>query len=565
MTPEPIPDSTPPPLSDPQTTWSPVSTSTTPRKPSTPRLRLAAAVALAGAVLAGCSGSDTPPAPTAVVDRGTVSQGVSASGTLVSITQQNLGFADGGRITELSVKVGDVVAAGQPLARLDDGTARSQLASAQAKLDQQTASLRKLTGGNSVASAQSALDSARAVLDATRGQVDATADANESAVARAQVQLDFDREQRDAAEEQLAEDERACPDGTSTTTSTTSTSTSTSTTDTGSAASTTTPASGSDPACSALATDKQNVTTAKRQVIASQTALDQARSTQRTDAAAGRLSIVNAEKSIADAQSQLDSATSAGPADIAVQDAVVADAQNTLSDARQGLEDTVLRAPVAGTVSAINGAVGDFVSAASAATTLAPGTDARIPAAVGTATSVAGTASPAGGALITLNDLSTFQLVVPFEESDAAKILANQPVDVSVDAVPDLTVPGTVVAVAPTADQISGVVSYYATIVLNGGDPRLKDGQTAQAVVRTESRENVLRVPTAAVRQDSGGSVVTVPGADGSTTTTFTPGLSGDEFTEVQSGLTEGQRVLLPSAVVEASTGGPGRGPGGAN
>ena len=101
--------------------------------------------------------------------------------------------------------------------------------------------------------------------------------------------------------------------------------------------------------------------------------------------------------------------------------------------------------------------------------------------------------------------------------------------------------------VAPTADQISGVVSYYATIVLNGGDPRLKDGQTAQAVVRTEFRENVLRVPTAAVRQDSGGSVVTVPGADGSTTTTFTPGLSGDEFTEVQSGLTEGQRVLLPS------------------
>jgi len=559
VTPEPTPDSTPPPLSDPQTTWSPVSTSTTPRKPSTTRLRLAVAVALAGAVLAGCSGSDTPPAPTAVVDRGTVSQGVSASGTLVSITQQNLGFADGGRIAELSVKVGDVVAAGQPLARLDDGTARSQLASAQAKLDQQTASLRKLTGGNSVASAQSALDSARAVLDATRGQVDATADANESAVARAQVQLDFDREQRDAAEEQLAEDERACPDGTS------STSTSTSTTDTGSAASTTTPASGSDPACSALATDEQNVTTAKRQVIASQTALDQARSTQRTDAAAGRLSIVNAEKSIADAQSQLDSATSAGPADIAVQDAVVADAQNTLSDARQGLEDTVLRAPVAGTVSAINGAVGDFVSAASAATTLAPGTDARIPAAVGTATSVAGTASPAGGALITLNDLSTFQLVVPFEESDAAKILANQPVDVSVDAVPDLTVPGTVVAVAPTADQISGVVSYYATIVLNGGDPRLKDGQTAQAVVRTESRENVLRVPTAAVRQDSGGSVVTVPGADGSTTTTFTPGLSGDEFTEVQSGLAEGQRVLLPSAVVEASTGGPGRGPGGAN
>uniref|UniRef100_UPI0015F10314 efflux RND transporter periplasmic adaptor subunit n=1 Tax=Pseudonocardia pini TaxID=2758030 RepID=UPI0015F10314 len=189
------------------------------------------------------------------------------------------------------------------------------------------------------------------------------------------------------------------------------------------------------------------------------------------------------------------------------------------------------------------------------------GTDARIPAAVGT-TAAVGTASPTGGPLITLNDLTTFQLVVPFEESDAAKIVANQPVDVTADAVPGLTVPGTVVAVAPTADQISGVVSYYATIVLNGGDPRLKDGQTAQAVVRTESRDDVLRVPTAAVRQGDEASTVTVPGADGSTTRTFTSGLVGDEFTEVRSGLAEGQQVLLPSATVQASQGGAGGGGG---
>ncbi|WP_181780826.1 HlyD family efflux transporter periplasmic adaptor subunit [Pseudonocardia pini] len=284
-------------------------------------------VALVGAVLAGCSGSDTPPAPTAVVDRGTVSQGVSASGSLVSITQQNLGFAEGGRLVELSVKVGDVVAAGQPLARLDDGAARSQLASAQAKLNQQDASLGKLTGDNSVASAEAALDSARAVLDATRSQVDATSDANESAVSRAQVQLDFDHGQQDAAEDQLAEDRRDCPDGEASATAAGTTSTTGDTTGSGTATDTgTTTTSGSDPACSALAADEQNVTTAKRQVIASQTALDQARSKQSTDAAAGRLSIVNAEKSISDAQSQLDGARTSGPADVAVQSAVVADA-----------------------------------------------------------------------------------------------------------------------------------------------------------------------------------------------------------------------------------------------
>lgn len=76
------------------------------------RLRLAGSLLLAGLVgLTACSGGEQPP-PTAVVDRGVVSTGVSASGSLVSITQQNLGFTEGGRITELLVEVGETVAAG---------------------------------------------------------------------------------------------------------------------------------------------------------------------------------------------------------------------------------------------------------------------------------------------------------------------------------------------------------------------------------------------------------------------------------------------------------------------
>ncbi|WP_345384432.1 efflux RND transporter periplasmic adaptor subunit [Pseudonocardia yuanmonensis] len=160
---------------------------------------------------------------------------------------------------------------------------------------------------------------------------------------------------------------------------------------------------------------------------------------------------------------------------------------------------------------------------------------------------------------MTLNDLQTFQLVVPFEESDAAQVQPNQRVDVTVDAVPDLTSPGTVVAVAPTADQISGVVSYYATIVLTQVDPQLKDGQTAQADVLTRTVADVLRVPAAAVRQENGRSVVSLPGSDGRPVTReFTPGLVGDRFTEVRAGLDEGQQVLLPQATVEATANGGG-------
>ncbi|WP_226353673.1 biotin/lipoyl-binding protein [Pseudonocardia sp. ICBG601] len=106
------------------------------------RAALAAVLAVPLLVVAACGGS-TPPPPTVKVDRGEVTSGVSASGTLVSVKQQNLGFADRGQVAELMVKVGDVVQAGQPLARLDDAAAKSTLASAQAKLDQQNASLGK--------------------------------------------------------------------------------------------------------------------------------------------------------------------------------------------------------------------------------------------------------------------------------------------------------------------------------------------------------------------------------------------------------------------------------------
>ncbi|MDN5859502.1 MAG: efflux RND transporter periplasmic adaptor subunit, partial [Pseudonocardia sp.] len=164
-----------------------------------------------------------------------------------------------------------------------------------------------------------------------------------------------------------------------------------------------------------------------------------------------------------------------------------------------------------------------------------------------------------GSSFITLTDVDTFQLVVPFEEFDAAQVSQNQKVEVRVDAIAGLVMPGTVVAVAPTADTISGVVSYYATIVLNDTDPRLKDGQTAQADVLTRTVENVLRVPASAVRQDGGRSVVAIPGPDGEPTPVpVTTGLQGDRFTEITSGLREGQEVLLPQATVTATRNGGG-------
>ena len=107
--------------------------------------------------------------------------------------------------------------------------------------------------------------------------------------------------------------------------------------------------------------------------------------------------------------------------------------------------------------------------------------------------------------------------------------------------------------VAPSGVDLSGIVSYYATITVDGAADRLRDGQTAEADVRVEVADNVLRVPAAAVRRSGGQPTVTITGPDGTPVSMpFLAGLVGDDYVEVRSGLTDGDKVELPQATVTA-------------
>jgi HlyD family secretion protein len=205
-------------------------------------------------------------------------------------------------------------------------------------------------------------------------------------------------------------------------------------------------------------------------------------------------------------------------------------------------------------VSAINGVVGEYLSPSTGTTALAPGSRAAIPgtgsAASGAGAGAAGAAAaairPGGSQLLVLSRVRRFQVVVPFEESDAAQISADQRVTVRFDAIPDLTEVGTVVAVAPSASAISGVISYYVTVRLERRNSQLRDGQTARVEVTTAERQDVLSVPNAAVRRQGDATTVVVVEPDGrQRIATVRTGIVGADRTEVLSGLSEGQRVLL--------------------
>ena len=303
-------------------------------------------------------------------------------------------------------------------------------------------------------------------------------------------------------------------------------------------------------ACNRLPNDESALAAAERQVVASRTARDTAKQRREVDEASGRLSIENARQGLVTAQNNRDAATTDRPSTLAQQRAVVDGAVAAVHQAQQDVDDAVLTAPVDGVVSVLNGAVGEYVPASAGTSALAPGSAAAIPGtdtAGGTPAATA-VARPGGTQFLVLDGADTFQVVVPFEESDAALIQPNQNVDVTFEAVPDLVRRGTVLAVAPGATASSGVVGYYVTVLLTETDPRLRDGQTAQAAVRTTELRDVPTVPNAAVRRDGGRTTVTVVGVDGAARTVpFQAGLVGDDRTQVLSGLTVGDEVLLPT------------------
>jgi HlyD family secretion protein len=124
--------------------------------------------------------------PSASISRG----GVIAEGKVVPANSVNLTFEFGGAIAELLVEEGDVVAAGQPLARLDTRELGLEVERAQVSLDQAQAEYDRLLEGatpEEVAVAQAEVARAAAQLEALQGSV------TSSDLAAARAELDSAR------------------------------------------------------------------------------------------------------------------------------------------------------------------------------------------------------------------------------------------------------------------------------------------------------------------------------------------------------------------------------------
>lgn len=97
-------------------------------------------------------------------------------------------------------------------------------------------------------------------------------------------------------------------------------------------------------------------------------------------------------------------------------------------------------------------------------------------------------------------NLSDMQVEASIDESDVGRIRTGQKASFTVDAFPGQTFEGEVSQVRKAAQSVANVVTYVAVVAFSNTGGRLLPGMTANVRVVTDQREDVLKVPNAALR-----------------------------------------------------------------
>lgn len=459
---------------------------------------------------------------------GAVEQTVSATGTVSPVHSAAANFEVSGTVAKVVVKVGRRVKVGQVLARLDESTLkttlrtdRSSLASARTKLsDDQSGQSDVATAGtaaNPPTSRGTLLDahptpapSPRPSSGSSTGTGGSGVSHDQTVVRRDQQLIDGDLQRAAAA---LAAVKTACdtaaPSDGSSGASPTPTPTTTSAP----------PASDCATASAALlaeqtttSDDEQALATAEQALNADlQSALSapQAGSGSATQGSSG-----SATRQRSGAASN-ESTLTVSAADLATDQASIDEARAEVATANADLRQATLRSPINGAVTAVTIHHGDAVGSGSAS-------------------------SPE----VEVVGAGQDQVALALSDTEIRHVRVGMPATVVADGT-SRSVTGHVATInVGGTESDTGAVSYPVTVTMPNS-PNLVNGAAAAVTVVVSTVHDVLTVPTSAVHHSGSATYVEVLGAGTPARRTVTIGAIGAARTEVRSGLTAGQRVVL--------------------
>jgi multidrug efflux pump subunit AcrA (membrane-fusion protein) len=426
----------------------------------------------------------------------------SGTGTLVAGSEVELTFGISGVLQEINVQVGDLVEAGDVLARLEEGESLESLQTAVTSAEisrlnaQQALDDLHASAPMEAAQAQQALAAALDNLQDTEyyWQVQQSGyRASGETISAAEAALVLAENEVDKAQSRF-NDVEGKPDD--------------------------------DPA-RALALS--NLVAAKQKRDSSLRALNwYTGSPTEIDQMLLDADIAIAQAALAEAQAEWETLQNGpDPVKVALAEAQLANAEAQLTKAQADLEDGIaaqddinLAAPIDGTVLAVNAKVGDSVQ----------------------------------GVVITLADLSQPYLEIFLDETDLDKIARGYAVDVIFDALPDDTFTGEVIQIDPALYSSQNVSAIRALVKLD--DPKaagvgtLPIGLSAAVDVVSGRAENAVLVPIEALRELSPGEYAVFVMEGGEPKLRMVDvGLMDFTYAEITSGLEAGE--VVTTGIVE--------------
>jgi len=284
----------------------------------------------------------------------------------------------------------------------------------------------------------------------------------------------------------------------------------------------------------------------------------------KVDPAAANRTLDAAEADLDAANDSLTRAQDAG-SDTSSAENAVTEAQLSVDEAEAAVAGTVLKAPMAGTVTAVNGTLGSSSSgtgSSSGSSSGGQGTGGQGSTGGGTSSSSSSSSSSSG--FIDLADLTKMQVTASFAEADATKLKEKQAATITWNALSGTQQSGKVVTIDPSASTSNNVVTYGVTLSLDKVPTGVKVGQTVSVSVVTGEVQDAVYVNAAAITTVGNRHSITVVTNGQQETRQVEIGLVGDQSTQITSGAQAGEQVVVTTASTTTGSGTQGGGfPGG--
>jgi len=203
-------------------------------------------------------------------------------------------------------------------------------------------------------------------------------------------------------------------------------------------------------------------------------------------------------------------------------DALVA--ERGVSSWLQQLEDTIIRAPFAGIVTAKNAQPGEMISPMSSGGFTRTG-------------------------ICTIVDMDSLEIEIDVNESYIHRVEARQPVEATLDAYPDWKIPCKVIAIIPTADRQKSTVKVR--VGFDKIEPRILPEMSAKVAFQDRASSGsavagrTAIVPRSAVQQQDGREVVLVVQNGRTERRAVTVSSTQNEESVITAGLSDGERVVV--------------------